>query len=273
MKKKIFDIRAGHYILTEDDSASVSTDTTQQTSGEKQNQEQQPKQQNALMNKSVETSPDIQKVNADVEAENKRYSDSKVHVQTTYTTQKTAAEDAVNSALAAAGRQYAETSFDSVQTNPAVIAAKKKMLDIDLKYAEDMAKVEVEHAKNIHRIESGRLQIISNMNNENLNRLPAKYRRFLNESNIHQAKIYMGTLVQNDDEHIIKDMNDFKRVFRDSALVYGKDKNGYYTLCIDQEDFDKLYNTLQEAGYMRDEIFAVVMPQVLDRSSMIDSKK
>lgn len=272
MKKKIFDIRAGHYILTEDDSSSASTGTTQQTGSENKPQDQ-PKQQSAVMNKSVESSPDIQKVNAAVEAENKRYSDNKAHAQTTYTTQKTAAEDAINKALADAGRQYAETSFDSVQTNPAVITAKKNMLDLELKYAEAMAKLEVEHARNIHRIENERLQIFSKMNNESINRLPLKYRRFLNESNIHQAKIYMGTLVQNDDEHIIKDMNDFKRVFRDSALVYGKDKNGYYTLCIDQEDFDKLYNTLQEAGYMRDEIFAVVMPQVLDRSSMIDSKK
>lgn len=271
--RKIFDIKRGHYVLTEDDSSSVTTDTTQQSSSENTDNKQQQTQQKALLNKSVESSPDIQKVNAAVEAENKSYSDKKAHAQTTYTTQKTAAEDAINTALASAGKQYAETSFDSVQTNPSVIAAKKNMLDIDLKYAEEMAKIEVEHAKNIHKIETGRLQIISNMNNENLNRLPLKYRRFLNESNIHQAKIYMGSLIQNDDEHIIKDMNDFKKVFRDSSLVYGKDKNGYYTLCIDQEDFDKLYSTLQEVGYMRDDIFAVVMPQVLDRSSMIDSKK
>jgi uncharacterized protein YlbG (UPF0298 family) len=47
-------------------------------------------------------------------------------------------------------------------------------------------------------------------------------------------------------------MNGFKRVFKDSDMVYGKDKTGYYVLCVDTDDFNKLYNTMEEAGYLRD---------------------
>lgn len=67
-------------------------------------------------------------------------------------------------------------------------------------------------------------------------------------------------------------MNGFKRVFKDSDMVYGKDKTGYYVLCVDTDDFNKLYNTMEEAGYLRDEIFSTVMPQVLDRSGMLTDK-
>jgi hypothetical protein len=99
--------------------------------------------------------------------------------------------------------------------------------------------------------------------------LPEKYRN-LNESNIHTAKIYMRDLIGNDDEHIIKGMVDFKRAFGKSNLLYGKDKEGYFVVCIDQEDFDKMYNTLEETGYVRDTIIDNIMPQLFDRKEMVN---
>lgn len=150
--------------------------------------------------------------------------------------------------------------YDPIRTNSNVLNIQKKIIDLDFKYAQD-----------INRIENNRLQILRRMANESYE-LPAKYRH-LNESNIHQAKIYVNKLVQNDEYHLMKGMSDFKKVFSDSELVYGKDKNGYYVLCIDQDDFNKMYDTLQEEGYLRDEIISTIMPQILDRSSIISGDK
>lgn len=97
--------------------------------------------------------------------------------------------------------------------------------------------------------------------------MPKKYRN-LSESNIHNAKIYLNKLVQNDDEHILKGMTDFKRAFGTSELLYGKDKEGFFAVCIDENDFNKLNNTLEEVGYLRDEIIDTIMPQLFDRKEM-----
>ena len=44
------------------------------------------------------------------------------------------------------------------------------------------------------------------------------------------------------------------------SVIYGKDKKGYFAVCIDQEDFDRMYNALQEIGYTRDIIIDAIMP-------------
>ena len=77
----------------------------------------------------------------------------------------------------------------------------------------------------------------------------------------------MGDLI--DDDHILKGMADFKRAFKDTDLLYGKDRNGYFLIAVDKEDLDKVYDTLEELGYLRDEIIDTFIPQVLDRTKFI----
>lgn len=109
------------------------------------------------------------------------------------------------------------------------------------------------------------------MNNEKFVALPRKYRS-LNESNISQAKLYMNTLISEDDETPIRGMVDFKRAFQDTDVVYGKDKTGFYMLCIDRDDFNKIMIALQNAGYMKDELLGTLMPQILNRTGMLSSE-
>ena len=101
---------------------------------------------------------------------------------------------------------------------------------------------------------------------ENYYKIPDKYKG-LNESNIHTAKIYMKNLVSND--NIIKGMVDFKKVFQDTNLLYGKDRDGYFIVALDSEDFNQATEALEEVGYLRDDILDTIMPQVLDRHTMI----
>jgi hypothetical protein len=64
-------------------------------------------------------------------------------------------------------------------------------------------------------------------------------------------------------------MADFKRSLYKSELLYGKDKEGYFVICIDNEDFNKLYKAMGLVGYTRDRIIDAILPQVLDRGNMI----
>lgn len=97
--------------------------------------------------------------------------------------------------------------------------------------------------------------------------LPEKYKN-LNESNIQNAKIHISKLIDDDHQQRINGMVDFKKAFGDSELLYGKDKKGFYAVCIDQEDFNKLTNTLEEVGFLREEILQVTLPQIFDRSDL-----
>lgn len=274
--KKIFDIELGHYrIVNEDDNTGfAASESPQNQEGERKAEDVQKQQQQDAqpeMNKSVEQNEKIQQINVELDAENKRYAAQKQTVVNTYNSQKQAAQDILTAATDAASDSDTESLYDKVATSRDVIAARKKILDLDMKFAEDINNIELNHARKVNTIENNRLQILSRMNNEGFLRLPEKY-HFLNESNVQQAKIYLNNLVRNDDDFIIRDMNGFKRVFKDSDMVYGKDKTGYYVLCVDTDDFNKLYNTMEEAGYLRDEIFSTVMPQVLDRSGMLTDK-
>jgi len=103
--------------------------------------------------------------------------------------------------------------------------------------------------------------------NENRFRVPEKYKA-LDESNIQNAKIHIDKLIKDDNMMRIKGMVDFKKVFSNSDLLYGKDKDGYFAVCVDQEDFNKLTSTLEETGFLRDEIIAHIMPQLFDRSNL-----
>ena len=100
------------------------------------------------------------------------------------------------------------------------------------------------------------------------NGLPEKY-KYLNESNIQNAKIYVNKLIKDDTQDRITGMVDFKKTFAKSNLLYGKDKEGgYFAVCVDQADFNKLTDTLEEAGWLRDEILACCLPQIFDRSNL-----
>jgi len=43
----------------------------------------------------------------------------------------------------------------------------------------------------------------------------------------------MGNLIKPEEDAPLKGMADFKRAFKDTDLLYGKDKNGYFVVCVD----------------------------------------
>ena len=270
--KRIFDIDKGHYITIINE---ANGDTSFNASEAPQNQEgktaeqQQAASTEVQQNKSVEDNQDIQRLETQKNAEQKRYDDQMNSWNQTYDRQIQTLRDTLTAAQTAAASAQTQTAYDKVQTNRDVLTVKKQIADLELKNVEEKCRMQLAHARELNKIENQKLDVLKKMTNEGMMRLPEKYRKVLNESNIAQAKIYVNNLVGNEDRHILTGMVDFNHAFADSQLVYGRDKNGYYVLCIDQEDFNRLYQTMQEVGYHRDDVLATVMPQLLDRSNFI----
>lgn len=241
-----FDLKSGHYIILNE------AEDTQATN-----------QQNTANNTSISPLPALntEEVAAEtnkMQVELKKYDDELAKLQSN----KVQLEDTI----AKATEQFNAVDIDKKDVfRQQVIDGNKKLLNVLL----SISRKEKEKANKKNQFEENILQLQLKVNESMQRVLPEKYRN-LNESNIHTAKIYMRNLIGNDDEHIIKGMVDFKRAFGKSNLLYGKDKEGYFVVCIDQEDFDKMYNTLEETGYVRDTIIDNIMPQLFDRKEMVN---
>lgn len=249
--KYVYNKKTGHFIkkLNEDDS-NVSTDTQQQQNNNSNTTSSTTDNKDTSTNntsfKSVESDETIQSLNVKIQDNENKFQ------QDLNTQQKL-----LDAAKVAASKKTPTGPYDPVATDADVLNIMKKINDITKQHAIDIA--------NFQDQKLAQLQKLS-QTNESYYKIPEKY-KWLNESNIHTAKIYMGDLI--DDDHILKGMSDFKRAFKDTDLLYGKDRNGYFLIAVDKEDFDKVYDTLEEVGYLRDEIIDTVMPQLFDRHEMI----
>lgn len=251
--KYVYNKKTGHFIkkLNEDDS-NVSTDTQQQQNNNSNTTSSTTDNKDTSTNntsfKSVESDETIQSLNAKIQDNENKFQ------QALNTQQKL-----LDAAKVAASKKTPTGPYDPVATDADVLNIMKKINDITKQHAIDIA--------NFQDQKLAQLQKLS-QTNESYYKIPEKY-KWLNESNIHTAKIYMGDLIAPDDDHILKGMADFKRAFKDTDLLYGKDKNGYFVICVDQEDFNTLYDTLEENSYLRDQIIDTVIPQLFDRHEMI----
>lgn len=152
---------------------------------------------------------------------------------------------------------------DQSQLNAAqktLIQANKELADAKF----NMAKKANEYDNKIFQLQAKLVESIEMARRE----LPLKYQA-LNESNIQNAKVYLNKIFDNDYQERIKGMVDFKKAFANSNLLFGKDKGGYFAVCVDQEDMNKLTNTLIEVGYNKDDIYSVVLSQMFDRSDLV----
>lgn len=251
--KYVYNKKTGHFIkkLNEDDS-NVSTDTQQQQNNNSNTTSSTTDDKDTSTNntsfKSVESDETIQSLNAKMQDNENKFQ------QDLNTQQKL-----LDAAKVTASKKTPTGPYDPVATDADVLNIMKKINDITKQHAIDIA--------NFQDQKLAQLQKLS-QTNESYYKIPEKY-KWLNESNIHTAKIYMGDLIAPDDDHILKGMADFKRAFKDTDLLYGKDKNGYFVVCVDQEDFNTLYDTLEENSYLRDQIIDTVIPQLFDRHEMI----
>ena len=243
--KYVYDLNARKIIkkrIYEDDN-NIQTDTTQT---QQQQQTNNTQQQQTIS--SIDGNEDIQKIEAELR-----------NLTTKYQNDITAQNKLLQVAKVNASKKPQTGPYDPAQVDPQVLQILKKINELDRQFANNKA-----------NIIDKRLQVLQGLSktNENWYNLPERYKG-LNESNLNSAKVYVNTLVGNDSDQILRNMHDFKRVLKNTDLLYGKDRKGYFVVAIDGEDLNKLSDTLEEQGYLRDDILDAIMPQILDRSSMI----
>lgn len=248
MKYK-FDINLGHYITLNEDDNNVTVQTNDNT--EQQN--------NSVQGIPSLNTPDVTTLQQKMETTLKTFDTDIQNLKDQEVQLETILSTAVSQFNNATPEQKQNIKKSIVDTN-------NKILDVKTK----ISNKQKDKAVTQNQFELQVLQLQQKVN-ENLlptTKLPEKYKS-LNESNIQNAKIYLNNLVGNEDIYIIKGMADFKRSLYKSELLYGKDKEGYFVICIDNEDFNKLYKAMGLVGYTRDRIIDAILPQVLDRGNMI----
>ena len=244
-----FDMNIGHYVLLLEGEAPQADGTQEQTQDQEQNQEQ-------------EQTPQVQLVNLDSEEVVAMRQEKANQMKTLQDNIEKKTNNVVQCQQAIANIQQSGEA-DQSQLNAAqktLIQANKELADAKF----NMAKKANEYDNKILQLQAKLVESIETAIRE----LPLKYQA-LNESNIQNAKVYLNKIFDNDYQERIKGMVDFKKAFANSNLLFGKDKDGYFAVCVDQEDMNKLTNTLIEVGYNKDDIYSVVLSQMFDRSDLV----
>lgn len=238
-----FDMNIGHYVLLLEGEA-PQVDGTQE-----QNQEQEQK-------------PQVQMINLDSDEVVAMRQEKANQMKTLQDDIEKKTNNVVQCQQVIANIQQSGEA-DQSQLNAAqktLIQANKELADAKF----NMAKKSNEYDNKIFQLQAKLVESIEAARKE----LPLKYQA-LNESNIQNAKVYLNKIFDNDYQERIKGMVDFKKAFANSNLLFGKDKGGYFAVCVDQEDMNKLTNTLIEVGYNKDDIYSVVLSQMFDRSDLV----
>ena len=245
-----FDMNIGHYVLLLEGEAPQTDGSQDQSQNQDQNQEQAQK-------------PQVQMINLDSKEVIAMRQEKANQLKTLQDDIEKKTNNVVQCQQAVANIQQQPDKADQSQLNAAqktLIQANKELADAKF----NMAKKENEYDNKIFQLQAKLVESIEIARRE----LPLKYQA-LNESNIQNAKVYLNKIFDNDYQERIKGMVDFKKAFANSNLLFGKDKGGYFAVCVDQEDMNKLTNTLIEVGYNKDDIYSVVLSQMFDRSDLV----
>ena len=247
-----FDMNIGHYVLLLEGEAPQTDGTQEQPQNQDQNQEQAQK-------------PQVQMINLDSKEVVAMRQEKANQLKTLQDDIEKKTNNVVQCQQAIANIQQQLDKADQSQLNAAqktLIQANKELADAKF----NMAKKTNEYDNKIFQLQTKLVESIETARKV----LPIKYQA-LNESNIQNAKVYLNKIFDNDYQERIKGMVDFKKAFANSNLLFGKDKGGYFAVCVDQEDMNKLTNTLIEVGYNKDDIYSVVLSQMFDRSDLVKS--
>lgn len=245
-----FDMNIGHYVLLLEGEAPQTDGSRDQSQNQDQNQEQEQK-------------PQVQMINLDSKEVVAMRQEKANQIKILQDEIEKKTNNVVQCQQAIANIQQQSDKVDQSQLNAAqktLIQANKELADAKF----NMAKKANEYDNKIFQLQAKLVESIETARRE----LPLKYQA-LNESNIQNAKVYLNKIFDNDYQERIKGMVDFKKAFANSNLLFGKDKEGYFAVCVDQEDMNKLTNTLIEVGYNKDDIYSVVLSQMFDRSDLV----
>lgn len=240
-----YDFDKGHYIVEDDNLA------------QSDKQQQQDNQKNSEQNNEIKSFKSVE-------------SDETIMNLTKTLNDKKSVYDremaALNTQLAAAKNQVASKvndeqsgGYDPVATNPDILSLENKILTKKTEYNTFEANI-------MRQILARKKQLSAIKEAKDLN-MPDKLVYLINESAVSKCKIYITDLIG--EGMPIFNKYSMNRCFKNTNLIYGKDRNKYFVVLVDEDDVNELYDALISVGYEKEDIQTVILSQLLNRRHMV----
>ncbi|WQJ53801.1 MAG: hypothetical protein [Wendovervirus sonii] len=228
MTNYIYDINYGHYRPLNEDDNTQNTQDNQNTQNTDQNQNNDVVKDNSLQHLETE---DVLKIRQ--EKANKVKNSDDIILQK-------------NKNILQLQQQIDAALKGSQPTNnlqKTLLQAQKELCDAKFE------KSKIEHDMD-NKILQAQMALVESLI---VDTYPTRYKN-INEDELLKCKIYLNTLIENDPLHIVNEMEDFKKIMGRANLLYGKDYKGYFAICVDYYDLNRLTTVLEKAGFLKESI-------------------
>ena len=252
--KRIFDINTGHYkVINEGEQPQDVQQTDQENKTE--NTTANPEKQNSF--KSTEADETILNLQKQRQTLVNDYN-QRIKVQNDNLLQ-------VKKQIAQNPNNFSNFVYDPTEVANDILSIENAINNLEKELADKTANID---SQIIQRKKALASEVIAESLNAGL--IPNKYHKYvLNESKLNQAKVYLDDIIFNENyDQIIYSLTDFKKLFSKSNLLYGKDKQGYFVVCADTEDYKIISSILRAIGYDKQDIETVLLPQVFEKIKM-----
>ena len=252
--KRIFDINTGHYKLINEGEQPQDTQQNDQENKTENTTANTQKQNSFKSTEADETILNLQKQRQTlVNDYNQRI---KVQNDNLLQIKKQISQNPDN---------YTNFVYDPTEVANDILSIENAINNLEKELADKTANID---SQIIQRKKALASEVIAESLNAGL--IPNKYHKYvLNESKLNQAKVYLDDIIFNENyEQIIYSLTDFKKLFSKSNLLYGKDKQGYFVVCADTEDYKIISSILRAIGYEKQDIETVLLPQVFEKIKM-----
>ena len=244
MMKRVWNNKKGHYILVKEDEnvqqpQQVNNQSPQQNTG--QNQEQQDDNQQPQKSfKSVYQENDIMSFDSNIQKTKKEGDDKVIQLQTQLRQVKEQIKQEIDNGKVT-GMVYNPSEVD-----PRVTNLELKILQTQMDNFSKLNQLYVDRMKKIQSFAGISEAMIS------------KYGQYLTESKIAACKIYIDPIIDTEDrcyrEFLFPSKVDFNKLFKDTGMIYGSDKKGWFVLCVDSEDVEQMTDILVSIGIEKRDI-------------------
>lgn len=252
--KKIFDINTGHYKLINE--------------GEQPQDAQQNDQENKAENITANTQKQNSFKSAEADETILNLQKQRQTLVNDYNQRIKAQNDnllQVKKQISQNPNNYSNFVYDPAEVANDILSIENAINNLEKELADKAANID---SQIIQRKKALASEVITESLNAGL--IPDKYHKYvLNESKLNQAKVYLDDIIFNENyDQIIYSLTDFKKLFSKSNLLYGKDKQGYFVVCADTEDYKIISSILRAIGYEKQDIETVLLPQVFEKIKM-----
>jgi hypothetical protein len=268
MSKSIFkyDIESGHYILLNEDDNSMSSNAQEQPQAADQQSNQQVQKsagddENAQATSAKSIDSDTILINL-----NKMLNDKKVmydREMLQLNNQLTLAKQDISNKMHAGDQTVASYEFDPLQVHDSILSLQNKIFTKEQEFnnfnttiqKQILARKKALAAKKKSASEAKRIGVTNKVIN------------LITESSVSKCKIYIDALCGEDMP--IFNKHSLNRCFKNTNLVYGKDKRKYFVVIVDEDDVNEMYQALLDFGYDFEDIQSVILSGLMNRSHMI----